>query len=194
MGTQIVEILSPVTTFNNTDYMEDTRTYSSYYITSNITSQFSLTNPEYTSSIFLSYFPEFNDLIGGEEPKPSYVTLFDTYYGMANNSLDFKKFGFDWYFLMSSFIAHYITLSLQRQYSVISSSTTGSTEQLIAALTNIPMGVIIKENVGGEEVQTDNLINVSLFKSAGSYMLTQYGVVFWDRYYGYSRNFIRGVY
>lgn len=198
MGTQVVELLNPMATFNTTDYIEAGRAKCVCGIIGNFRTDFSKTNPEYSSSIFLSYFPEFDPILKttGEDPEPNaqYISLFNTFAEMANHCLDYNRFGYDWYYLMSAFVGHYLTLSLQKLYAVATNSTSGDPQQIIGALANQSMGLAVKESLGGEEIQTENMINVSLNKYAGNFMTTPYGREFWDKYYGYSRNFFRGVY
>ena len=195
-----VEILSPMTTFNNTDYDELAHIASKGGVVCcgirycGLGKNFSETNPEYTSSIFLNYYPEFANLLKNDNANTTYINLFNTFYEMANHDLDYNRFGYDWYYLMSAYIAHYITLSLMKIYAINNSSQPDDINSLIGALSNQSMGVAVKESLGGEEIETENMINVNLFRNAGNFMTTPYGREFWDKYYGYSRNFIRGVY
>lgn len=194
-----IEILNPLTTFNKTTYDELASINSEgRSILCGINylggvTNFSQTNPEYTSSVFLSYYPEFTNLLNNTTVT-TYSDLFNTFYEMANHDLNYNKFGFDWYYLMSAYIAHYLTLSLMKIYAINNNSQTTDINTIIGAISNQSMGLAVKESLGGEEIEIENMINVGLFKGAGNFMTTPYGREFWDKYYGYSRNFIRGVY
>lgn len=195
-----VKILSPITTFNNTDFNELAQQYANGQICycgikyCGGINNFSQTNPEYTSSIFLNYYPEFTNLLTPSEQTTEYINLFNTFYNMANCDLNYKRFGNDWYYLMSSYIAHYLTLSLMKINALNNISPTTDLNVLINTLSNQSMGLAVKESLGGEEIQIENMINVGIFAGAGNFMTTPYGREFWDKYIGYARNFIRGVY
>jgi hypothetical protein len=194
--TSVVELLNPMSTFGNTTYDELAQSgYSGCRcgIVCSYSTNFSLTNPEYTSLTFLSYYPEFTSLLTGDAPP--YLNLFETYYKMANRTLSVKRYGlYDWEFLMSSFIAHYMILTFQRLDAINTNVENNNIQQTLSALSNQSMGLAVKESLGGEEIQIENMINVSINKNAGQFMTTPYGRDFWDKYYSYARNFIRGVY
>lgn len=200
METAVVEVLNPMTTFGSTTMNELAQLQGTCacVINASFRTKFSQTNPEYTSSIFLSYYPEFTNLlvVNGDNNATieQYVKLFNTFAEMANNCLDYRRFGYDWYYLMSAFVAHYMSLALSKLYALQNNSTSGDIQTVIGALANQSTGLAVKESLGGEEIQTEQMINVGLFKSAGNYMTTPYGREFWDKYIGYSRNFFRGVY
>lgn len=194
MENTVVEVLNPMTTFGNNDYVELPKSRRACVICNSFSTDFTVTNPEYTSPIFLSYYPEFNKILGGNNGNSQYVSLFNTFCSMANHCLDYRRFGYDWYYLMSAFIGHYMALALQKLYTVQTNATCSDNLQVIGALANQSVGLAVKESLGGEEIQTEQMINVGLFRNAGNYMTTPYGREFWDKYIGYSRNFIRGVY
>lgn len=191
MGATVIEVLNPLSTVGKHDMAELPRKNNLCLVQYGIGADFSLTNPEYSSPIFLSYYPEFSCLL---KTDGQYMQLFDTLYKMANNCLDYRRFGYDWYYLMSAFIAHYMALSLQKLYAINNLGTNADITQIIGAIGNQGVGLTVKESLGGEEVQTEQMINVGVFRGAGNFMTTPYGREFWDKYYGYSRNFIRGVY
>lgn len=212
LGNTIVEILNPMTTSGNHTYEELAHTQNTgemyrWGIVCNCRTNFSLTNPTYTSSIFLAYYPEFTPLIKEKETTPEdpmpalppYLDLFNTYAKMANNILNCKRFGeATWEFLMSSFIAHYMALTFQR-IAAMNNNTLPSDDpnygnSLISAISNQSIGLATKESLGGEEIQIDNMINVGLYKDAGEYLTTPYGRAFWNIYISYAKNFFRGVY
>lgn len=208
----IVEILNPMTTSGNHTYDElahtqDVGNLYRYGIVCNCRTNFSLTNPKYTSLIFLSYYPEFTPLIKEKETTPEdptpalppYLDLFNTYANMANHILNAKRFGeTTWDFLMSSFIAHYMALTFQR-IAAINNNTVPEGDpnygqSLISAISNQSVGLATKESLGGEEIQIENMINVGINQDAGEFMTTPYGRAFWNTYISYAKNFFRGVY
>lgn len=191
----IVEILNPMALSGNTTYDELAQTQSVYScgIYYNNHSNFSTTNPEYTSLIFLSYYPEFTTLISGDNPP--YLSLFNVYEKMANNILDCSRFGNTvWNFLMSSYIAHYMAMTFQRLSLINSTTIQDNIQSQIASIGGLEVGLRTRESLGGEEVQIENMINVGLFKDAGQFLTTPYGRIFWDTYISYAKNFFRGVY
>ena len=190
----VVEVLNPMTTFGDNDSVELPQNKLVCVIACSFSTDFTQTNPQYTSPIFLSYYPEFSAILSNNEGNKQYTDLWNTYYNMANHCLDYRRFGYDWFYLMSAFIAHYMALALQKLYAITTNASCGNTIQVIGALANQSVGIAVKESLGGEEIQTEQMINVSLFKNAGNYMTTPYGREFWDKYIGYARNFIRGVY
>lgn len=191
----VVEVLNPITTFGNNDSVELPQNKLVCVISCSFRTDFTKTNPQYTSPIFLSYYPEFSAIINdNDNSKSQYTDLWQTYYNMANHCLDYRRFGYDWYYLMSAFIAHYMALALQKLYAISTNSSCSNNIQLIGAIANQNIGLAVKESLGGEEVQTEQMINVGLFKNAGEYMLTPYGREFWDKYISYAKNFFRGVY
>lgn len=194
----IVEILNPMTTFGNTDYEELAHIGNGCPIRCGISfnyrNNFSLTNPPYTSLIFLSFYPEFKTLFDAPEPNV-YLVMFNKFANMANHCLNAKRFGeYDWEYLMSAFIAHYITLFLQKMSLINEISPSGDIKNTIMAMGNQSMGLVVEENVGGEQIKVDNMINVGINKDAGLYMSTPYGREFWDKYISYAKLFFRGVY
>lgn len=193
METTVVEVLNPMTTFGNYNYVEHPRRLACL-ITGSFRTDFSKTNPAYTSPIFLSFYPEFSQILEEKETNLQYITLFNTFYNMANNCLDYRRFGACWEFLMSSFIAHYLALAFGRIYAVNTNSSEGNINQILGALSNQSVGLSVKESLGGEEIQTENMINVGLYKDAGEYLTTPYGRAFWNMYISYAKNFFRGVY
>lgn len=208
----IVEILNPMTTSGNHTYDElahtqDVGNLYRYGIVCNCRTNFSLTNPEYTSLIFLSYYPEFTSLVKEKEPTeedptpapPPYLDLFNTYANMGNHILNARKFGeTTWDFLMSSFIAHYMALTFQRIAAInnntVPQSDPNYSQTLISAISNQSVGLATKESLGGEEIQIENMINVGINKDAGEFLTTPYGRAFWNTYISYAKNFFRGVY
>lgn len=191
MSNTVVEILNPTTT-SNYDYVG--KTQGVCVIQCSIRTNFSQTNPPYTSPIFLNYYPEFATLLNGSDANQQYMSLFTTFYNMANNCLDYRRFGGSWEFLMSSFIAHYMALTLGRLYMVGNNVEQGNVQQLLGTLSNQSTGLAVKESLGGEEIQTEQMINVSLYKGAGEYLMTPYGRAFWNMYISYAKLFFRGVY
>lgn len=184
------EILNPLFNVGNNTVVEYGGTYLG--VTYQGRTNFSTTNPEFTSSIFLSYYPEFTKLVSGDDAE--YEDLFNAYAKMANSTLNAKRFGeVTWDFLMSSFIAHYMALTFMR-LGFINTSSELTTQQIITMIGNQPIGVRTRESLGGEEVQTENMINVGLYKDAGEFLTTPYGRAFWNTYISYAKNFIRGVY
>lgn len=190
MGATIVEVLNPMSTVGKHNLVEQSKKLNVCLMQYGVGGDFTTTNPEYSSPIFLSYYPEFSCIF----KEGQYTQLFNTLYTMANNCLDYRRFGNDWYYLMSAFIAHYMALSLQKLYAIQNLGTNAGITQIIGAIGNQSVGLTVKESLGGEEVQTEQMINVGVFRGAGNFMTTPYGREFWDKYYGYSRNFIRGVY
>ena len=190
----VVEVLNPMTTFGDNDSVELPQNRLVCVIACSFSTDFTKTNPQYTSPIFLSYYPEFSAILSNNESNSTYTTLWNTYYDMANHCLDYRRFGYDWYYLMSAFIAHYMAIALQKIYAVRTNSTCGDNLQVIGALANQSIGLAVKESLGGEEIQTEQMINVGLFKDAGNYMMTPYGREFWNKYINYAKNFFRGVY
>lgn len=195
----VVEILNPLATSGNTTYVEQTpdgvlHSLGTCGIAFSCKTNFSLTNPEYTSSIFLSYFPEFTKLISGDNPP--YLDLFNSYAKMANCTLNAKRFGeCTWDFLMSAFIAHYMALTFLRISYINTASVSGDDiPSTISAISNQQVGLHSKESLGGEEVEIENMVNVGINKDAGEFMTTPYGRAFWNTYISYAKNFFRGVY
>lgn len=193
MNNTVVEILNPIATSGTYNYAENPLVGGTCYIQCGFRTNFSQTNPTYTSPIFLSYYPEFSSILDGSESNSQYMQLFDTFCNMANNCLDYRRFGGSWQFLMSSFIAHYLALTLGRLYA-INTNASGGVPQLLGALANQSTGLAVKESLGGEEIQTEQMINVGLYKDAGEYMMTPYGRAFWNMYISYAKLFVRGVY
>ena len=144
--------------------------------------KFSETNPSYASTDFLIYCPEFTNILAD----PTYLALFNSLEDMANHCLDYKLFGAQWKMVMSYYIAHYLIKSLERIASV-NSIDTANTGQMISNLATQPLGIVIKEDLGGENLSYDNLLEIGTFKDAGDFLTTVYGRTFWDMYIPYGR-------
>lgn len=64
------------------------------------------TNPEFTSSDFLFWMPQFTKFLATEQG----TTMFDKIYSIVNNKIFKSIYGSDWELAMCYGIAHYMTL------------------------------------------------------------------------------------
>ena len=118
-------------------------------------------NPEYTSSDFTFWMPQYKRFIDTEEGQ----TYFNNIYEIVNHKIFESIFGTDWKLAMSYAIAHYLTL-ISNQLGAPS----GSTLESIAGGGNIK-GVLASASVGSFNKQYD------LDKT----MLNEQEALFWNQ-------------
>lgn len=147
-------------------------------------------NPEYSlTNDFLAYCPEFRTLLtdgNGNEKSDAYTTLYDRLVAQANGIFDYRLFGTDWYAVMSYYIAHWFIKAAQR-FIAIANVPNCSPSNIVSALGSLSVGVVTEENLGGEVLKTEPMLNVSGMEGGGDYLSTQYGRALWEIYKPYGK-------
>lgn len=165
----------------------------SFYIGCAVLSpNYSASNPHFSATNdFLTYCPEFEKVLCGQN---SYQGLVDRYIEQANHIFDYGLYGTDWFVVVSLYVAHWLYKTLQRVATVEEVPATASLSQMITALTSQQVGVVTEENLGGEVLKYENLLNVKGMENAGDYATTPYGVQLWTIARPYLKLFKMGRY
>lgn len=151
-------------------------------------------NPHYDTSLFTAYIPVFKGLVEPEnveheEDEKPYHALFNAYYTVANQKLDYNKYGADWYLLMSYFIAHNMQLRFQEMASQVEGAVASVEE-----LGSISQGVMTAGKAGDVSYTINNLLTDKMFNDAGEYNYTRFGKMFWSIYKRYANLLSKGLY
>lgn len=181
MNELVIEQLNPLS-----GTMTERRAVLAFCCPSYTSGNFSTTNPTYTSATFLQYCPEFTQILTGADAPSSYLAIYNGLYDMANHCLDYKLFGQQWYILMSYYIAHYFIKALERLASINNIASNNYVE-MIGALSSQQVGIVTKEDLGGENLSYDAMVSVGIYQNAGEYATTPYGRLFWTMYYPYGK-------
>lgn len=123
--------------------------------------QLDRTNPEFTSSDFTFWMPQYANYIATEEG----TTAFNNLYEIANNKIFYSIYGTDWKYAMSLCIAHYLTLIANQL-----GAPSGSTLQTIAG-GGTYKGVLSRASVGSFSKDYD----------LGKTMVEENEALFWNQ-------------
>lgn len=121
-------------------------------------------NPEYTIEDFRNAMPAFT-------PEIIYDAALQGYIDLANEIVQYARWGNLWREGMRLVIAHYCTLFLQQPHDV------GMTEAEIVNAGKV-QGSVTSKSVGGVSVSLDNSTAVSDLQGWGTWKLTTYGAQF----------------
>lgn len=119
------------------------------------------TNTAYTSSNFLTFYPQFTDLLP--------TAVLDTFVTMANAAISQERFFEQWQFAMASYIAHYATKYLQATPSGVPTASSTVTAAGVQGLES-------SKSVGDVSVSYDlKTINDSI-SNWGDFATTTFGL------------------
>lgn len=130
------------------------------------------TNPPYTSSDFLTAYPQFGkvDETTGQPIIPT--TMLEAWVNMANASLSKARYHDAWELCMGLFIAHFLTLYLQS-----AASPDDPTAKIINA--GLAKGLVSSKSAGDLSISYDfSIVSGQDFAGWGTYKLTAYGQQF----------------
>ena len=186
----VLDILAPLFLYNQS-YIEYAGTVNITIANLSCASDFN--NPSFDAANMIALLPTFKNLIGqiddpenpGELIDAPYNALFEAYRDIANEKFNYQKFGADWYWLMSLYIAHTLQMAFKNLEN----------ESNYVAIGNQDVSGIIQAGTAGDvSFKINNLVDDKIFSDAGQYNLTQYGKRFWDTYIRYAKLLTKGLY
>lgn len=126
-------------------------------------------NPDFSSSDFLAFLPEFTELVGAGK---DYNVLFNVYSVLASSELSEKRFNEVWKYAMSLYIAHKLTVRFGTLVNVENLTDASVIARKIAASLQF---IASSESVGGVSVSYDTGATLAMGTNAGDWNRTQYG-------------------
>ena len=129
-------------------------------------------NPPFSLSDFLSFFPNFANIINGLNgniPIPTVVV--DTFIQFAKDCVNIDMWGNQWKYAMSLFIAHFLTIYIQAQFP-----SNATAQQVLASAQS--KGLITSKSVGDVSVSYDFSSAIKGVESWGQFTTTEYGLQF----------------
>ena len=129
-------------------------------------------NPPFSSSDFLSFFPNFKNAVEGRSTDVNIPPeVLDMYIQFASDCVNIRVWGNQWKYAMSLFIAHFLTIYIQAQFPE------NATAQQILAYGQAK-GLISSKSVGDVSVSYDFGSAIKGVESWGQFTTTEYGLQF----------------
>ena len=126
-------------------------------------------NPCFSITDFLKFFPNFFDTVNDGFIIPPDVI--DFYIQFAHESVSIKRWGHQWKYGMSLFLAHFFTLYLQSSFP-----ENATTQEIVAA--GQAKGIMSSKSVGDVSVSYDFGVATQGIENYGLFNTTSYGLQF----------------
>lgn len=129
------------------------------------------TNPAYSVSDFLTFYPQFGTLIGGTYSGPVLggLPVLTAFVTLATACLQQARWQDMWQLAMALFVAHYVTLYMQATSGV----TTNSPASAIVGA-GLTKEITVSKGIG--QLSTSSQLITTGWEGWGQWLLTQFGI------------------